>query len=73
MAIQDFTRDPQVLLNFIRSVSDTHGGDAPECYEYVLRQVRTKLTWRDGMLWRQYSTRHFMLPLFLSLFKVLVK
>ena len=49
MAIQDFTRDSQVLLNFIRSVGDTHGGDAPECYEYVLRQVRTKLTWRDGM------------------------
>ena len=49
MAIQDFTRDSQVLLNFIRSVSDTHGGDVPECYEYVLRQVRTKLTWRDGM------------------------
>ena len=41
--VQDFTRDSHVLLNFIRPVSDTGGGDAPECYEYVLRQVKTDL------------------------------
>lgn len=47
--IKDFTRDVQGLQDFVKSVEDTGGGDEPECYEYAMRQVRTKMSWREGM------------------------
>ncbi|KAL8614459.1 hypothetical protein ACOMHN_007795 [Nucella lapillus] len=42
----DFTDDESALVSFVRDVKDTGGGDAPECYELVLRLVRTKLSWK---------------------------
>lgn len=42
----DFSDDDDRLVDFVNNVQDTHGGDAPECYELVLRLVRTKLTWK---------------------------
>lgn len=34
------------LINFVRGVSPTDGGDSPECYELVLNEVRVKQPWR---------------------------
>ncbi|KAH9509178.1 hypothetical protein Btru_049308 [Bulinus truncatus] len=44
----DFTTDVVKLCDFVRTVEKTGGGDAPECYELVLRQVRTDLSWTPG-------------------------
>lgn len=44
----DFTNDIVKLCDFIQNVERTGGGDAPECYELVLRQVRTELSWSTG-------------------------
>jgi hypothetical protein len=41
----DFTKDSTTLCNFVRDVSKTGGGDFPECYELVMREVQEKLTW----------------------------
>ena len=46
--MQSFTSNPAVIIDFIRNVGPTGGGDAPECYELVLREVRTKLAWKAG-------------------------
>ena len=43
-----FTRDATMLHEFIRGADQTGGGDTPECYEYVLRRVRTDFKWTKG-------------------------
>jgi hypothetical protein len=43
---QDFTNDEYKLSRYVKDVESTHGGDAPECYELVLRLARTQLSWR---------------------------
>ncbi|XP_060569533.1 uncharacterized protein LOC132727946 [Ruditapes philippinarum] len=44
----DFTDDVTKLVDFAQNVSSTGGGDADECYELVLHEVRTKLSWTPG-------------------------
>lgn len=44
----DFTKDSSTLCNFVRSVSATYGGDTPECYELVMREVQEKLAWTQN-------------------------
>ena len=48
--IQDFCDkdDQNVLIDFIKDVERTWGGDAPECYELVLHEARTQLNWKSG-------------------------
>lgn len=45
---EDFSNDVTRLCKFVSTVSATGGGDSPECYELVLRQARTELTWTPG-------------------------
>jgi hypothetical protein len=45
--ILDFTSDLNKIVNFVQTVEQTGGGDAPECYELVLNQSRT-LNWQSG-------------------------
>lgn len=40
----DFTTNERMLVDFVKSVEATFGGDAPECYELVLRTAR-ELNW----------------------------
>jgi len=40
----DFTNDPEKLTQFAKEVPKTGGGDLPEAYEFVLREVRN-LSW----------------------------
>ncbi|KAL4237476.1 hypothetical protein ACF0H5_002192 [Mactra antiquata] len=44
----DFTDDVGKLVDFANNVSSTGGGDSDECYELVLHEVRTKLSWTPG-------------------------
>ncbi|XP_059179547.1 uncharacterized protein LOC131958486 [Physella acuta] len=44
----DFTTDVAQLCEFVKNAEKTSGGDAPECYELVLKQVRTELSWTPG-------------------------
>ena len=44
----DFTRDTDELCKFVKNVQGTGGGDWEECYELVLQEVRTKLSWQPG-------------------------
>jgi hypothetical protein len=39
------TNDPNAVSYFVKNVEATHGGDAPECYELVLQEARTKMQW----------------------------
>jgi hypothetical protein len=42
----DFTNDVDTLVNFIQNHRpDDHNSDYAECYEYVLNQVHSKLSW----------------------------
>lgn len=41
----DFTNDKHKLCRFVNSAERTHGQDRDECYEFVLYEVRTKLSW----------------------------
>jgi hypothetical protein len=43
--VLDFTTDQDVITKFIKDAPETNGGDYPECYELVLRTVKT-LSWR---------------------------
>jgi len=45
ISILDFTTDQEVIKQFIDKTPSTGGGDYPECYELVLRTVKT-LSWR---------------------------
>ena len=47
-SILDLTSDPETVSAFVQGVRPTHGGDAPECYELVLREARTKIRWTPG-------------------------
>ena len=42
----DFTTDQNAIKNFIQNAPSTSGGDYPECYELVLRNVKS-LSWRS--------------------------
>ena len=44
----DFSTDVNELCDFVKNVGSTGGGDFPECYELVLRQVREELSWTTG-------------------------
>jgi hypothetical protein len=46
--ILDFSRDVNKVTSFVSNVGRTGGGDAPECYELVLYEARTKLNWQSG-------------------------
>lgn len=46
--ILDFTNDVNKVTNFVSTVGSTGGGDSPECYELVLHEARTKLSWESG-------------------------
>jgi hypothetical protein len=46
--IMDFSTNVDQIVNFVNNVGPTYGGDAPECYELVLREARTKLNWQSG-------------------------
>ena len=44
----DFTNDANSLCSFVRDVGATFGGDEPECYELVMREVQENLSWSPG-------------------------
>ena len=44
----DLTNDVSKLTKFVKKVKSTHGGDWPECYELVLRQMQTRVSWAPG-------------------------
>lgn len=46
--ILDFTSDIEKINEFIKNTKPTYGGDPDECYELVLNQVRTTLSWEAG-------------------------
>ncbi|MCX7746438.1 MAG: VWA domain-containing protein [Clostridia bacterium] len=46
--INDFSTNPDSIVKFVNNVGPTWGGDAPECYELVLYEARTKLNWQSG-------------------------
>lgn len=48
ITVKDFSNDENELIDFINNVKPTYGGDAPECYELVLNQSRTNLSWQSG-------------------------
>lgn len=41
ITLLDFTNDQAKIQDFLKSVPNTSGGDAPECYELALNQART--------------------------------
>lgn len=43
----DFTSDQKKIYEFVSRDHSAYGGDAEECYEYVLNQAKT-LDWRSG-------------------------
>ena len=44
----DFSKDEEKIKNFVTQVEPTYGGDAPECYELILHEARTSLSWESG-------------------------
>ena len=54
----DFTRDIEQLQEFVEEVGNTHGGDAPECYELVLKHAREEFSWREGEDCKSPAERH---------------
>lgn len=46
--LMDLTHDQKKICDFIKTVPPTGGGDAPECYELVLHEARTKMSWSAG-------------------------
>jgi hypothetical protein len=42
------TNDPNAVSYFVKNVEATYGGDAPECYELVLQEARTKMQWTEN-------------------------
>jgi hypothetical protein len=45
-SILDFTKDKDTIVNFVKSISNTGGGDYAECYELVLHQAQS-LNWQS--------------------------
>jgi hypothetical protein len=45
----DLGTDSQKIIQFIESVTDTNGGDTPEAYEYVLREIQ-KFSWNSDSM-----------------------
>ncbi|MFY2562314.1 vWA domain-containing protein [Corallococcus terminator] len=45
--ILDLTDDAKAVVRFVDKVGQTGGGDAPECYELVLREAQS-LSWTTG-------------------------
>jgi hypothetical protein len=45
----DITKDKESLINFVKEVGNTGGGDFPEAYEYVLREVQ-KFSWTSNSM-----------------------
>jgi hypothetical protein len=43
----DFSNSAAQVTEFVTNVGGTSGGDAPEAYEYALRECRRALSWRD--------------------------
>lgn len=43
----DLTNNKDALVDFVKGVGRTDGGDLPECYELALRRAR-EMHWRDG-------------------------
>ena len=41
----DFSNNNNTICNFVSTVGKTGGGDAPECYELVMREVQENLSW----------------------------
>jgi hypothetical protein len=50
----DLSADVEAICRFVETVGPTGGGDAPECYELVLREAQS-------LSWRKDSTRAFVL------------
>lgn len=48
--IMDFTKDEKKITEFIKTTKQTCGGDADECYELVLNNARTTMSWEAGRL-----------------------
>jgi hypothetical protein len=44
----DLTDNQKNICKFIRQVDSTGGGDAPECYELVMLEARTQMSWKSG-------------------------
>lgn len=44
----NFTNNADSLCSFVSEAGPTGGGDAPECYELVMREVQEKLSWSPG-------------------------
>ena len=47
ITILDLCSDQRSIIDFVRNVRSTHGGDFPECYEYVLHRARS-ISWIAG-------------------------
>lgn len=47
ISILDLTSDVEKIMAFITNTPNTSGGDAPECYEYVLHKAKS-LSWPEG-------------------------
>ena len=50
----DFSSNQQKICNFVENVGATGGGDAPECYELVLNEVRS-------LKWNADTTKAFIM------------
>lgn len=42
------TNDVNAITHFVNNVESTWGGDAPECYEFVLHEAHTVVEWTPG-------------------------
>lgn len=44
----DLSDDPRAICRFVDQVEATGGGDTEECYELVLQEARTQMSWTSG-------------------------
>jgi hypothetical protein len=44
----DLSDDARAICRFVETVGETGGGDSPECYELVLFEARTQMSWTSG-------------------------
>lgn len=45
--VLDLTTNERAIIDFVTTVGATYGGDPPECYELVMREVQ-RFSWSDG-------------------------